>query len=57
MSWKFMSPDNKKKERPSEEPEDIVQEPSKEDVKGRRNPKKKDKDYERKYGSREDSWN
>jgi hypothetical protein len=29
----------------------------KDEVQGKRNPKKKDKDYQKKYGDREDNWN
>ena len=46
--------DNKPKPRPQEiEIKDL----QKDEVRGKRNPKKKDKDYQKKYGDREENWN
>lgn len=35
----------------------VIDEPTKEDVRGKRNPKKKNKDYDKKYGDKYDNWN
>jgi hypothetical protein len=45
---------SKDKQRPNEP---IIEDLKKEDLKGKRNPKKKDKDYEKKYGRDVDNWN
>jgi hypothetical protein len=45
----------------NEEDEDnsssLVKVPTKEDVRGKRNKRKKDKDYQKKYGDSYDDWN
>lgn len=46
---------SKEKDKRQEMPE--IEIPTKDEVKGHRNPKKKDKDYEKKYGNRDDRWN
>ena len=44
----------KDKSRPNDP--DVIEEPTKEDIKGKRNPKKKNKDYEKKYGYKYSDW-
>jgi hypothetical protein len=51
-----MKRDNFSKDKPNQtEPE--IEIPSKDEVNGRRKPKKKNKDYEKKYGDDERFWN
>jgi hypothetical protein len=43
------------RETPKLEP--LIEIPTKDEVNGKRKQKRKDKDYDRKYGDREDRWN
>jgi len=47
---------NNPKDRPKPEDREI-EDLKKDEVNGRRTPKKKNKDYERKYGDKYDNWN
>lgn len=51
MSMNNFSKDNRKPD------EREIKIPDKGEVQGKRNPKRKDKDYERKYGDKYEEWN